>query len=371
MKIAVLSLADINNYGDVFFPYLLKNELLERIPDAQIDIVTNTHYDCGLFKSIPYEYEAVCKYDAIVMGGGELISPFDDEAFRKTYGASYSGTPSDVAFGWLDVKDAYKAWFSIGAHPILWDYEKLVDKALSSLDFCSVRGTISKKVLERDMRSNNTSLRVMPDLGWLFTKYIDQYSDYRKEVADLGNEDQEYFVFQGIDDIDLVDNIDEIIRVLKNFQKDKNIRAVVLPIMKTKAQWGENLINEKIKNCGEIFLLPEDLSILEVGTVLKNAKFFVGSSLHGAVTAMAYGHPAVNIRSAINTKLQDIHSVRCRSTCFANGWDVLEGVLPRLYNESHNEEDHYYANSYAEYQRYRIRKEIDALARGILSHCSK
>ena len=46
-RIAILLLADINNYGDV-------------------------------------------------LGGGEMISPYDDEAFRATYGEGYQGTPSDA-----------------------------------------------------------------------------------------------------------------------------------------------------------------------------------------------------------------------------------------------------------------------------------
>ena len=40
LKIAVLSLADINNYGDKFFPYIFRSELKARFPNADIDLYT-------------------------------------------------------------------------------------------------------------------------------------------------------------------------------------------------------------------------------------------------------------------------------------------------------------------------------------------
>ena len=84
-KIAILSLADINNYGDTFFPLVLKSELLKRIPDARIELITNTEFDCGLYKTTAYSKEFVSEFDAIVLGGGELISPYDNESFLATY----------------------------------------------------------------------------------------------------------------------------------------------------------------------------------------------------------------------------------------------------------------------------------------------
>ena len=121
---------------------------------------------------------------------------------------------------------------------------------------------------------------------------------------------------------------------------------------------------------GELALLSEDRNILETGAVLKNAKFFVGSSMHGAITLLAYGKPAFNIRGAINTKLQDLHAQRYRSACFAGDWSVLPGVLERLNNESDNITDRKYNLMYAEYMRYRLDREIDSLVSKILSHAN-
>ena len=371
MKLAITSLADINNYGDVFFPLVIKEELHKRLPDAQIDIVTNTCYRCDFYKTKKYEREAMRQYDAIIMGGGELISPYDDETFCETYGNTYKGKPSDIAYGWLDLPKVFKAWFAVGAHPILFDYPQEVDFALENLDYLSVRGTISKKVLEREFGVHNGDIRVMPDLGWLFPEYIDNcLQGYMADVSDLGSE-RKYCVVQAIRDLNIDEDIEKLAHVLVHFSKSRGMDVVLLPIMQTEKQWMERNVLEKIYEAAKLYgdgvkLMPFGLNLMQIGMVLKNAQFFVGSSLHGAVTALAYGKPAVNVRSGINTKLQDIHASRFRATCFANGWDVLPGVLERLCNEAENEIDNKYAVMYAEYMRYRLGKEFDGLATRIL-----
>ena len=372
MRIAVLSLADINNYGDAFFPLVLKAELLKRVPDAEIELITNTEYDCGLYCTTAYSKEYLSGFDAVILGGGELISPYDDESFLATYAdCGYQGVPSDIAHGWLDLEKPFKAWFSVGAHPVLYDYPSHVDIALSSLDYLCVRGTISKKVLERYLHINDGSIKVIPDLGWLFSRYIDEYVSTANIISDEAR-GQEYIAFEAIDDLDIDANAAMIAETLVSFQESTGVKAVLTPIIITKNQWSEMAALEKIYNASEglLTLLPQSSNVLDAGAALRNAKFFVGSSLHGAVTLLSYGKPAVNIRSGINTKLQDLHAARFRSTCFANGWDVLPGVLERLNNEADNEIDRKYALMYAEYMRYRLDREIDNLAASIKRHVS-
>lgn len=369
LKIAVLSLADINNYGDAFFPLVVRKELLKRLPDAEIEIVTNTNYNCGLYETKVYSKDYLSCFDAIILGGGELISPYDDKAFLDTYEGKYQvgGMPSDIAYGWLDLKKPFKAWFGVGAHPVLFEYPDKVEVALTSLDYLSVRGTISKKVLEGEYAHNNGNIRVMPDLGWLFPRYIDEYSFPQYLSVCKLKEDQPYIAFQAIDDLNIEKEVPAIAETLVSFQKAKKIRVMLVPVMQTKKQWSEEKVLQKILEAadGELTLLPSGLNILETGIILKNAKFFVGCSLHGAITSLAYGKPTVSIRNSINTKLQDVYAARCRATCFCNSWDVLAGVLERLNNEADNETDRKFAYMYAEYMRYRLEREFDNLASGI------
>ena len=201
---------------------------------------------------------------------------------------------------------------------------------------------------------------MIPDLGWLFPEYIDKGDG----SSFTEKREQEYCVFQAIQDIDIENNIDFISKTLLDFQKKRKVKVLLLPIMQTNKQWGERDVLKKIWLASQkkLELVPCGLDVIQTGTIISGAKFFVGSSLHGAVTALAYGKPAVNIRSSINTKLQDLHAARFRSTCFANTWDVLPGVLDCLCNEAENATDSKYAAMYAEYMQYRLGREFDGLA---------
>lgn len=367
-RIAILSLADINNYGDVFFPLVIREELKERLTGGEIDIITNTGYSCSLFETISYAKKRMRDYDVIIYGGGEVISPYDNNDFKSIYSKTYKGVPSNIAYEWLDLEDPVKIWFGIGAHPILFDYPKEVQCALDKLDYLCVRGTISKKVLDGGFTNNNGKIRVIPDLGWLFPKYVDE-SDSEKLLLNLGiNKNQSYMVFEAVSEKNIPINPQKIAMDLVSFQRKSGVKVLLLPIIKTKGLWDEMKIIREIEDAaaGELTRLPSDFNVLQTGAILKNAEFFVGSSLHGAITMLSYGKPVVNIRGSIHTKLQDIHASRYRSTCFVNDWECLPGVLERLNNEAKNKEDYKYAMLYAEYMKYRLEKEFDNLAMTIL-----
>ena len=366
LKIAILSYADFNNYGDTFFPIVMREELKNRLPDAHVELFTNIEFDCGLYKTTVYNKEYLHDFDAIILGGGELISPYDDNHNLEFYTRrGFVGKPSDIGHGWIDLQKPFKSWFSVGAHPVLYDYPNIVDDAMKCLDSICVRGTISKKVLEKYLHLNDGKIRVIPDLGWLFTRYIDEFSITTNILDELNG--QQFIAFQVIDDLDIDTKAEMVAQSLMSFQKSNNVRVLLVPIMQTKEQWFESSAIRKIHDAsdGILKLLPEGLNVLETGAILKQAKFFVGSSLHGAITALAYGKPAFNIRSAINTKLQDLHAARFRSVCFANDWSVLPGVLERLNNEAENENDSKHNLMYAKYMQYRLDKEFDNLAANI------
>lgn len=367
-KIALFSLADIGNYGDEFFPLVVKNELDKRLEGtAEIHIYTNTIVSNDNYITREYSRELLLdeKYDAFIYAGGEMVFPYDNDAFRKLYGEQYKGTPSDIAFDWLNINGAFKAWFGVGIHPVAYEYPNELDRAKKELDYLSVRGVISKKVLDGHLAVNNPYIRISPDLGWLFPKYIDKHiQDNRSKTINL---DCKYMVFQASEGLDIYNQIDFIANALNEFQSKSGIKVVLLPIMKTKGIWNEAEVMRAIYDASheELLLLSNELDILQVGEVIKKSMFFVGSSLHGAITALAYGKPAVNIREGINTKIQDLHGMRDRATCFANSWSCLPGVLERIVNEANNKDDSKYAHYYAEYMSYRLGKEFDNLVGSI------
>lgn len=95
---------------------------------------------------------------------------------------------------------------------------------------------------------------------------------------------------------------DEILRfsakALSEFQSETNVKVMLLPIIHTKSKralstWNDYYPLSKIQEYagGAFLLMPDQLSIANVGFLLKNAKFYLGSSMHGAVTCLSYWNP--------------------------------------------------------------------------------
>jgi hypothetical protein len=92
LKIAVLSLADIDNYGDIFFPYMFRAELLKRLPEAQVDLFTNNSFDGGVYKTLSFQPTMLNNYNTIILAGGDTIQRLDEEVRKPIYAKLYGNT---------------------------------------------------------------------------------------------------------------------------------------------------------------------------------------------------------------------------------------------------------------------------------------
>jgi len=373
-KIAVLSLADIGNYGDMFFPFIFRAELLRRFPNAKIDLITNTEFACSLYETNKYEFNKMSDYNAIILAGGETIQRLDKEEWIDIYHKDFNGRPSDIVFEWLKQGGPYKAWFSVGVHPNMYNYREDMLFALRGLNYLAVRGELSKKIIETDIVLNYNNIRIVPDIGWLFSNYIDLLS------ANVSNQiipASPYMVFQVLYEFD-DETLKYSAKTLLHFQNETKVKVVLLPIVHTKSRkevstWNDHHALSKIFDYsgGLLTLMPDGLGIAETGILLKCAKFFVGGSMHGAVTCLAYGKPGANILTWTAPKLQDLHGARMRTDCFVNNWGKLPGLLNGLDDEAGNESDNKHALMYADYMRYRLSVEIDNLCKEITAYNSR
>lgn len=372
LKIAVLSLADINNYGDKFFPYIFRSQLQQRFPVAKIDLYTNMTYRCELYETLEYSLNCMEKCDAIILAGGDTVQRLDEESWNDVYPSTFHNRkPSDMIFEWLNLEKPYKAYFSVGVHPQMKACRQDVLNMLQQLDYLAVRGELAKKILEDDLVLNWNNIRIVPDLGWMFQQYIDELE--KANPYSYHTPASSYMVFEIFYEFD-----DEVLqfasKVLQEFQNETGIQVVLLPIVHTKSRkelstWNDYYPLSKIQEYadGSLTLMPDRLSIAEVGVLLKYAKFYLGGSMHGAVTSLSYGNPAANILTWTAPKLQDLHGTRMRTDCFINHWGKLPELLRKLNLEAEDETSKKYAVMYADYMRYRLSEELDWLCNDILA----
>jgi len=83
---------------------------------------------------------------------------------------------------------------------------------------------------------------------------------------------------------------------------------------------------------GNRFTLVEDLeSPLEIGAVIGACDYFVGSSLHGNLTALSFGIPHIVVNNPVRSaKLEGLVQLARLEEFRITGWEDLEGSFDRL-----------------------------------------
>ena len=370
MKIALTSVADIKNYGDVLFSFIARQEILKRIPKANFRFFTPT--DIRLENEHFYEYSRAnierFNPNAILTIGGEVIHKYNKDVWQDMYHGKVAH-PSDVIFDWINTKlHCFKAWFSVGALYLDWKAPAITDEELAKLDFVGVRGVLSKKILEHNtMLLDNRKINVIPDIGWIFPRYFRNYKKFLRNISHKNKfklRDNKYFVFNINWTSIPEDKITETIEIIGAFAKKHKIKAVILDVIASYKKLNINIPEKYHKN----ILCLSGTSLKETGSLLVGARFFVGSSLHCAITTLATGKPAGVIHKATLTKLQDLFGHMMRTDLLSHNWQELPGMLERLYK--FNNKDKKALKKYVSFMQQRFDNAMDDLMNRMMNKCN-
>ena len=358
-KIAIMSVADILNYGDTLFSFVARQEILKRLPNAEFRFFTPTSsvIEGETFYGYTRENLEIFKPTAILVIGGEVIHKYDKVVWHEMYKninkPILSDNVSDTFFDWLDYP-CFKAWFSVG---VLYfnDGNKIDLTNLNKLNYIGVRGILSKKNLELNLLTSNSKIKMVPDIGWLFNRY---FSDYKMQLDTLEKNlglsilDKKYVVFNINHTSIQKHKIEKVKNILNNFAIDHDCYIFLLPIIKSYKDT-EDLIGFKASH---IFLLPDNLSLKETGALLMGAWFYIGSSLHAAITTMSNFKNAAIIHDVQLTKFQDHFAHSMRIDFWDNNWLNIGTILEKL-----KETPLLSLKKYAEYMSITIDEKLDEL----------
>lgn len=341
IKFALMSVADIKNYGDTLFPFVARKKLLKYFPSAEFRFFTPTECKLENEKFYKFSIENLSEYkpDVILTIGGEVIHKYNNIVWREMYHDAVE-KPSDVFFGWLDYPAKYKAWFSVGALDLsLPQDEEITDDELSKLNHIALRGILSKKILEkREMMNVNRNLDIVPDIGWTFGKYFKNIffnlfnMSFKYRFPFIVNQ---YIVFNINWTSIPREIIEDTLMKLNNFSKKKKVKVVILNVISTYKKIDYN-IEDFIKS-NKNFIYLNNCSLSEMGALLCGCRFYIGSSLHCAMTTLSSCKPAALIHSAPLTKFQDMFGHMMRTDLFSNNWNEFQGLLYKLNKEKRKE----------------------------------
>ena len=342
LKVAIMSLGETLNYGDILFAPVLEKKIKEVYSDVECKYFTSEDASVENIRYYQYSEEALDDFqpNLIIACCGEFIHKHDNTLWRKvwerSFGRNWIQKPSNTFFGWLDRTDAYKAWFGVGILDGSDKSEYATEVEVAKLNHCSTRGIISKKILERNrLIYYNPQISITPDIGWSFPEY---FGDYLKTIEEINCRKKTqlkensyicfsinyFFVDSSEGDVDYINN------TLQDFKRRTGLEIVLL---------SQQSNHQDIPYLGEGYLYFDDLTLQEKGALLCGCKFYIGYGLHFAITAMANGKPASVIHHRQQTKFQDLFGHMMRTDWVSSNWNDLPKLLDKHNNFSEEDKD--------------------------------
>lgn len=316
-NIAVVAACDRNNYGDVLLPVLFKEMLAQyrQENDYKIDVFGLTYSDMtymGGNKTRPL-YMVDEHYDSVVFVGGEILAARYVNMFLNLQEderviAQYSSMAScdyekcdeecrkvlhgvnDYPWVFYPKNTNQKVFYNAvgGAHRAFSTKQKKAwERCISETTMFTVRNNRSQ-IYFREICGIDIDL--VPDSAILIKEFITEKKYIREEieqiVKDLGN----YITLQ-VNKRYGEDREDEIASIINEVYRQFKIKTILLPI--GKAQGHEDAIPLNIiHNSAPIAsVYIYDNSIYETMYLIRNSMLFVGTSLHGIITAASYSVP--------------------------------------------------------------------------------
>lgn len=326
-RIRFLSASDRINYGDLLFPLIFKKvleELDNEIIFENYGIVKSdfTHFGAlptKSFKKLESEMESG---DKIVIGGGEVLfvnwttlyafinpwfrSMIKVKIFRKLEqklqfaNKLLSNNRSPFPFA-LDASDfnlkyLYVYYSSVGGGSLLLDDNLLRRKVQKRLEAAKIISLRDIRSLQYFSKYSSLKAQLIPDSAILMSRIFSKTQLSTLVKKDLHFNDHLFLqlgINKGPKDVNIFANlIDEL-------SKDLNCRVLLCPIGLAPGHKDDKILSaiKKMKPHFD-YVLPEN--IFEIMYLISNSKFYLGTSLHGAITAMSFMVPAIGLNKKVN-----------------------------------------------------------------------
>ncbi len=314
MNIALIGTFDLESLGDTMFPKFVVNELKSRI---QIDNVVlfspNEIEEAYNNNGHVYSFKQLNKmnddyhFDFVIIVGGELLhfKPIE----YKINGKIFRTQPGEL---WkLPIEFARKNNIKVIINLIGVPYEfnkfetEILCDYLQYVSYISVRDKFSKmKLINAGIPENKIFLS--GDGLLLFNLYYKKES-LAKIREELGlNLSDDYLVVQ----YDTKYKLNDLAKELNNISDLYNLQIVLLSV--NYCHNDEIIMRDLLElSNGKFFLIDKFLQPVEIMSIISGAKFFLGTSLHGNVTALSYGIKclALDMYSSFISKIDGLYDL--------------------------------------------------------------
>ncbi|MEZ0450830.1 polysaccharide pyruvyl transferase family protein [Sphingobacterium thalpophilum] len=325
MNIRILAASDRNNYGDLLFPLVITKFIQqENISYDKLEnygIIESNLSDVGAlptknFNNLITNIKSSNSEELIIVAGGEVLgsdwlniyrflSPLASKIHKSLFlrrilnridfvslyfslfkGSSFPFILNKSPFTKKNVKVVYN---SIGGSNI----DKYLKKSnglrryFRNLAWLSVRDTKTKAAFDKFSVSN----KLVPDSALIMSDIFktELETEISQEVRDLQHEN---YIYVQLGNTKGPDDLDKFAHQLNQFAAGANVKIVLSPIGLALDHDDEIILRKLQAKCpGSAYLHPNN--IYDTMALLKNAKMYIGTSLHGVVTSQSFNIPFV------------------------------------------------------------------------------
>lgn len=318
-KIAVFGPHDRFNYGDFLFPlvidYCFSLFSEKKVVLCKYSLIDVNYEYKGAFKS--KGYKSLKKniknglHDKIIVSGGECLpatwarlysylnpnynkfyQEYKSNRIFRNFPKYYLGGKSEYpyAININDFQTNIKIFYNaVGGG---WNINSNIINRLKCTNIIGVRDEKSYN----NLNDNHIISDLVPDSAVMLSKL------YPIESLNNISIEDEYLFFQVSNYLINDYEIEKVCRILEEILKIFNLKIVFCPIG-TASGHEDHIPLKKMHNyfkSSSIYI--DDPSIEDILTYIANSKLYIGTSLHGVITAMNYGVPYIGIDKVIKQK---------------------------------------------------------------------
>ena len=323
-RIALWGTFDVENYGDHLFPRVARHELGRRLPGAVVEPFAPygwlhpTPLDNGRAASPlgPWSparaRQLAAAHHLVLVGGGELIH-LNDPMLAAVYGTSRGEldrmAPSRFFVEGLGPEleaDCPVVWHAVGVPWVpVWEAAGRLRRALAGRPYVTVRDRHSaRRLVEAGV---DRPVEIVPDSALLIERIMPARTlaarldglraagGYPGPAAPL--------VVQGCDL--LLPHLQGVVAAVARWRAARAVPPEVV-VLETGRCRGDGLFADALVRAlgrERVWRLPPDTAVEDLAAAVVGAELFLGSSLHGAITAVGYGRPFVLLNLFGDAKL--------------------------------------------------------------------
>lgn len=340
-----LSASDRINYGDFLFPLIFK-EVLENVDDTIIfenyGIVKSdfSHFGALPTKSFKTLETEIKNGDKIVIGGGEVlfatwktlysyINPYFLRLLRikrikklekrlrfSNRLLSKNMVPIPFSFDASDFNlEKLNVYYnSVGGGHLLLQKNKMQKKAHIRLSNARLISLRDNRSLENFIEYPDLTPKLVPDSALIMSEIFP-----KKKLQSLMGRELNYgnYIFLQVANNRGPGNLTKFSKQVETLAQKLNCKVVLCPIGLASGHEDDKILKEVKKIMPHFtFVLPKN--IFEIMYLIANAQLYLGTSLHGAITAMSFLVPGIGL----NKRIQKLESYM--KTWVSNDYENLE-----------------------------------------------